>query len=75
MRREGKRGIAFLNLGADSGRVLLDGLGPGVPLRDPRTGQLRLFAALDLRDLRPTIERLVDELEEAPEKRTACAPS
>jgi hypothetical protein len=63
MRRQGKRGSAFLNLGADRRRALLDGLGPGVPLRDPRSGQLRLFPALDLRELAPAIEQLVSKLQ------------
>jgi hypothetical protein len=62
LRREGKHGRAFLTLGADRRRVLLDGLGPGVPLRDPKTGQTRLFAALDLRELRPELERILDSL-------------
>lgn len=71
MRREGKRGRDFLTLGADKRAALLDGLGPGVPLRDPHTGQMRLFAALDLRKLAPAIEGIVDRLarEESPRPR------
>ena len=62
MRREGKAGRDFFKLGADPRVALQDGHGPGVPMRDPRTGQLQLFATLDLRDLEPKLVAWLDEL-------------
>ena len=62
MRREGKHGRDFFKLGADPHVALQDGHGPGVPMRDPRTGQLQLFASLDLREIEPKLVAWLDEL-------------
>jgi hypothetical protein len=61
LRAQGRSGARFLVLGARGKVLLVDGLGEGSPLRDPR-GQLVLPLFLDLRALRPELERLVDEL-------------
>jgi hypothetical protein len=62
MRREGKHGRDFFKLGADPHVALQDGHGPGVPMRDPRTGQLQLFASLDLRELEPKLVAWLDDM-------------
>jgi hypothetical protein len=63
LRASGKGGRDFLAVGANGRTVLLDGAGDTAPLRDPRSGQGFLPLVLDLRTMRATIERLVDELE------------
>jgi hypothetical protein len=62
MRREGKHGRDFFKLGADPHVALQDGHGPGVPMRDPRTGQLQLFASLDLREIAAQLEATIDAI-------------
>lgn len=52
----------FLAVGSDGRAILLDGRGDDAPLMDPRTGQLFLCAPVDLRQLRLTIENLLNEL-------------
>lgn len=77
LRAADKRGADFLALGTTASgkpRVLLDGDGDTVPLRDPDTGQMYLsLDLLDLRELRDEVETMLAEVAVETKTRKAAA--